>query len=137
MEPTATQAGKNGGGKPAAGFTLVEAVLALAILSTGIFVLIETTARCLAVIQTSRHYQEARAVLDRGELDYPLHVTNSLHDNIVPPVDYPGGYRFSRDLDPVEGEEGLFIVKTRVTWSESGRASFEEVVSYLYCPEED
>ena len=121
---------------PAGGVTLVEAILALAILGIGIFVLIETTARCLAVIRVSRHYQTARAVLDQGELDYPLQGTNAPDNNIVAPVEYPGGFTFSRNLDPVDGEEDIFIVRTRVTWSESGRASFEEVVSYLYCPQQ-
>ncbi len=117
-----------------AGVTLVEAILALAILGIGIFVLIETTARCLAVIRTSKHYQNARAVLDRGELDYPITATNAAEDNIVTDAEYPGGFKFSRSIEPVDGEEDLYIVKTKVTWSESGHASFEEVIGYLYCP---
>ena len=123
--------------EPVRGVTLVEAVLALAILSIGIFVLIETTARCLAVIRVSRNYQTARAVLDQGELEYPLRGTNMVEDNVVSPVEYPNGFTFSRDLTPVDGEEDLFIVTTRVSWSETGHASSEEVTSYLYCPNHD
>lgn len=119
------------------GLSLLEAVLALAILSIGIFILIETTAKCLAVIRVSRNYQTARAVLDRGKLDYPLIWTNAVEDNIVAPVEYPNGFRFSRDLNPVDGEEDLFIVTTRVSWSETGHASSEEVISYLYCQNHD
>ncbi len=117
------------------GVTLVEAMLALAILSTGIFVLMETTARCLSVIRVSRNYQTARAVLDMGEQDHPLSWTNEVEDNIVSGQEYPGGFTFSRDLELVDEEEDLYVVRTRVSWSESGRASFEEVFSLLYCPE--
>lgn len=120
-----------------AGFTLVEAVLALAILSIGVFVLIECTAKCLAVIRTARQYQTARMILDQGELEHPLIWTNEVDKNTVAPVTYPNGYTFSRELTAVDGEESLYVVKTRVAWSEIGQASFEEVVSYLYSPKKD
>ena len=118
-------------------FTLVEAVLALAILSIGIFVIVEATARCLAVIRVSRHYQTARAVLDRGECDFPLQSTNTVSANVVQGEELVPGYVFSRELEEVDGETKLYLVTTRVTWSESGQASAEEVVSYLYMPNEE
>ena len=120
-----------------AAFTLVEAVVALAILSIGIFVIIEATARCLAVIRVSRNYQTARAVLDRGESEFPLQSTNAVSDNIVQGAELVPGYTFSRELEAVDGEEKLYMVTTRVTWSETGRDSAEEVVSYLYFPNEE
>ena len=120
-----------------AAFTLVEAVVALAILSIGIFVIIEATSRCLAVIRVSRNYQTARAVLDRGESDFPLQSTNAVSDNVVQGEEYEPGYVFSRELEEVGGEKKLYEVTTRVIWSESGQASAEEVVSYLYFPNEE
>ena len=120
-----------------AAFTLVEAVVALAILSIGIFVIIEATARCLAVIRVSRNYQTARAVLDRGESEFPLQPTNAVSDNIVQGAELVPGYTFSRELEAVDGEEKLYMVTTRVTWSETGLDSAEEVVSYLYFPNEE
>ncbi len=135
MEKIKPQRNRLFSGSPQSGVTLVEAILALAILGISIFVLIETTARCLAVIRTSKHYQNARAVLDRGELDYPIMTTNSAEANVVSGAEYPDGFTFSRSVEQVAGEESLYIVKTRVVWSESGQASFEEVVGYLYCPE--
>jgi len=118
------------------GMTLVETVLALAILSIGIFILIETTAKCIAVIRMARNYQTARAILDRGESEYPLRGTNTVDENNVDPVDYDG-YVFSRDLQPVDGEIKLFKVITRVSWSETGAESGEELTSYIYCPNEE
>ncbi|MBI2440228.1 MAG: prepilin-type N-terminal cleavage/methylation domain-containing protein [Lentisphaerae bacterium] len=119
------------------GFTLMEAVIALAILSIGIFVIIETTARCLAVIRSSRNYQTARAVLDQGEAEFPLQSTNAVEDNQVSETEYESGYSFARELQEVNGEKKLYVVKTRVTWSESGQGAVEEVVSYLYFPNEE
>jgi len=118
-------------------FTLIEAVMALAILSIGIFVIVEATARCLAVIRVSHNYQIARAALDQGESEFPLQPTNSVADNVVQGTELVPGYTFARELEAVDGESKLYIVKTRVTWSESGQASAEEVVSYLYFPNED
>ena len=118
------------------GFTLIEAVLALAILSIGIFVLVECTARCLVVIRSSRNYQTARMVLDRGEIDHPLVWSNDADQNAVAPETYPNGYTFSRTLTPMDGEENMYVVKTRVAWSEVGQASFEEVVGIFYSPKD-
>ncbi|MFA5042513.1 MAG: prepilin-type N-terminal cleavage/methylation domain-containing protein [Kiritimatiellia bacterium] len=119
------------------GFTLVEALLALAILSIGIFVIVEATARCLSVIRVSRNYQTARAVLDQGEGEFPLQSSNAVADNAVQGEELVPGYTFSRELEAVAGEKKLYMVSTRVTWSESGQASAEEVVSYLYFPNEE
>jgi len=121
----------------AAGFTLVEAVVALAILSIGIFVLVEATARCLAVIRLSRDYQVARAVLDRGETEHPLRTTNAPDDNAVPPTELADGFFFSRELEPTDGEVRLYRVVTRVTWSDAGQAAREQVVSYAFFPNEE
>ena len=84
----------------------------------------------------ARNYQTARAVLDRGESEYPLRGTNDVEENKVDPVDYDG-YAFSRDLQPVDGEKKLFMVVTRVEWSETSRESGEELISYVYCPNEE
>lgn len=118
-------------------FTLVEAVLALAILSIGIFVLIECTARCLAVIRTSRNYQNARLALQQGESEHPLIWTNEAEQNAVAGVTYPNGCTYSRSLTQLDGEESQYLVESRVTWSEAGRSAGEEVTSLLYSPPKD
>ncbi len=123
--------------RAALGFTLVEAVVALAILSIGVFVIVEATARCLAVIRASRNYQTARAVLDQGEAEFPLQPTNTASACAVQGEELVPGYTFSRELEAVSGESKLYMVKTRIAWSESDNASAEEVVSYLYFPNEE
>ncbi len=124
-------------GNKRSGLTLIETVLALAILAISVVVFAETTARCFKVIRVSRNYEIARAILDRGESDFPLSGTNSISENEVDGFMYENGFKFSRTLEKMEEEEKVFIVKTRVTWSEYGKDAFEEVVSLLYCPNAD
>ncbi len=115
------------------GFTLIEAVLALAILSISVFALAETTARCLAVIRLSRNYQTARAVLEKGEAMYPVSSTNAPEDLAAGPEEIIEGFYFQRfEPQPLDEEARLFAVRTRVSWSEAGQNSFEEVASLFY-----
>ena len=117
------------------GFTLLEAVLALTILSVSVFVLAETTARCLAVIRVSRNYQTARAVFEQGEAMYPLSVTNRPEDVAAGPKEIIAGFVYQRfEGEALDEEEQLFSVLTRVSWSESGKDSAEEIVRLLYFP---
>ncbi len=117
------------------GFTLLEAVLALAILSISVFALAETTARCLAVIRLSRNYQTARSVMEQGEAMYPISATNLPEDVAAGPEELVDGFVYQRfEGESLDEEEQLFSVRTRVSWSESGKASFEEVVRLLYFP---
>jgi Tfp pilus assembly protein PilE len=119
------------------GFTLVEAVLALAILATTVVVLASATAKCLAVIRMARHYHAARIVLEQAELEHPLVWSNSVSENTQEDVEYPGGFVFSRTLEATAEEPDLYIVTARVRWKESGRDSLEEVSYLFYCPSED
>ncbi len=122
---------------PKSAFTLIEAVLALAILGISIFALVEATSRCLAIIRKARNYQTARAVLDRGEAVYPIQTTNAPDESSVAPVELLDGFTFSRELEAVDGEVKLYRVVTRVVWSETGKAAREEVVSYAFFPKEE
>lgn len=119
-----------------AGLTLVEVLLALAILAATAGVLLTAVSRCLAVVRLSKNYYDARRVLDMGELDHPLLVTKEMNkDKVinlnVGPIDYEG-YAFTRSGERSETLKDLVVVKTRVAWSSRGRESFEEVTSYLY-----
>ena len=114
-------------------FTLVEAVLAIAIISVSAIAMLAATSTCLGAASRARNYHTAVAVLDQGELEYPLLPTNAVEDNIVEPYEpLLEGFVFSRDVEEIEDEEDLFVIRTRVTWSRRGRDSFEEVVGYLY-----
>ncbi len=119
--------------------TLVEILMALAILAISAGVLMTATSRCLAVVSTAKNYYEARRILETGELDYPLLVVKKKNEkdlkalNLnVGPIDYPRNFTYQRTSERDADKEDLMIVKTRVSWSAKGKASFEEVTSYLY-----
>lgn len=115
-------------------------MLAVTILGLGLTALITTASRCLAVVRQAKNYETARHLLGRVELENPL----QLEEKIQPGSDEGGfgseyaGFRWRRDIETVGNEEdGLFSVTTRVSWSDRGRASQEEIVTYVYAPEKE
>ena len=116
----------------ACGFTLIEAILAVAIMSMSAFAFLSLTSQCLGVAALSRNYHDAVMIMDRANIDYPLLMTNEVYDNVVAPVTFDNGYVFTRNVEPDEDEEDLFIVRTKVSWSSRGKKCFEEVESYIY-----
>jgi hypothetical protein len=114
-----------------AAFALLEVMVAVAILTLSMGALLVAATRCLAVMRVTRHYHNAVAVLDLGELDHPFVATNSIEDNVVDGKDY-GAYSFSRREEQTADEEHLFIWHTRVSWSARDRTAFEEVLTYCY-----
>jgi len=120
--------------------TLIEAVLAVAILALTIVVLMTAASRCLAVMRIAERYQTAQWVMGMGESDYPMSETNDVKDCVLSPGhEYPGGYVYSRVLDekPFDEESHLYLLRIRVTWSDRGGQSVEEVVRCFYQPEDE
>ena len=114
------------------GFTLIEAVVAVAIMSVSVFALLAAASRCLAIARTARSFHTAAAVLDQGELEHPYVATNDIADIELEPVDYDNGFTFARAVEPLEGEDDMFVVRTRVSWSAKGRHVFEETERLLF-----
>lgn len=125
------------------GLTLIEVMLALAILGIGLTVLIATASTCLAVVKQSRHYESARHFLALVELDFKnklleLESGQELEDGSGS-VTFPESdlYRGTWEV-ATEGEEedGLKRLTFRVAWSERGANPYEEVTTYLYAPQD-
>ncbi|MEI6787386.1 MAG: prepilin-type N-terminal cleavage/methylation domain-containing protein [bacterium] len=121
------------------GMTLIEVLMALAILTVAAGVLMTATSRCLAVVRTAKNYYEARRILETGELEYPLLVIQKKGEkDLTPlnlnigPIEYPNGFSYQRKSERSSDKEDLMIVNSRVTWSAKGKAAFEEVTTYLY-----
>jgi prepilin-type N-terminal cleavage/methylation domain-containing protein len=124
------------------GLTLVEVLIALAILSASAGVLLMATSRCLNVVSTAKNYYEARRILEVGDLEHPVLVIKKEESpgasedkpiNLtVGPLEYPNGFTFMRTSERSENDEDLLVVRTRVSWSRRGKDSFEEVTTYLY-----
>ncbi|HIE10412.1 MAG TPA: prepilin-type N-terminal cleavage/methylation domain-containing protein [Kiritimatiellae bacterium] len=144
---------KNASRGLASGFTLVEVLLALVILGTGITVLVATTARSLAVARRAKEYQDMRYLLARLELTHPLQLEEEIQPGteegiFEPPYDE---YRWQRTIEQVEAFEllpgveaddrkllyqvNVLIFRQRPRWA-AGRRVVEEVTTYLYYPGE-
>lgn len=124
------------------GMTLVEVLIAMAILSVSAAVLMTATSRCLSVVRVAKNYYEARRILELGDLEHPVlvlkkeenrqeHEDKAMNLNLGP-LEYPNGFTFMRQSERSPDNEDLLVVRTRVTWSARGKSAFEEVTTYLY-----
>lgn len=119
------------------GVTLIEVLLAASILGTGLMVLLTGASRCLTVVHKAKNYQIAQWTLNMGELDYPVIDTNDVLSLAVRPFEYDNGFTFERIVEEDDDDDGLFLVRTVVSWPERGRVAKEEVVRYVLQVEKD
>ena len=119
------------------GLTLIEVLIAVAILSVGAAVLLTATSRCLAVIRAARDYYAARHVMDLVDIEHPIlavkvngqdQILNATLDNL----DYPNGFTASRSIERSETYKDLLIVNTRVYRRDGSTNRGEQATSFLY-----
>lgn len=119
------------------GLTLIEVLLAVAILSLGLTGLIGAVTQCLGVVRQARNLQTARHLLARAELEHPLQLEEEIEEG-VEEGDFeggPAGWRWRRAVERLGREEdGLYQVTWRV-WRD-GRGSAEEIVTCVFVPEQ-
>lgn len=122
------------------GLTLIEVMLTMAILGIAGAALVSATAQCLAVIRTTRLYNQAHTLLARVDLEHPLFgedIQAGTERGRFREADY-APFSWERTIEIVGDEEDrLFEIRTRILWTERGRRGFEEVVYYRHAPEED
>lgn len=127
------------------GLTLIEVLLAVAILGLGIVMMLTAISRCLRVLQVSSGYHDVLWALSAGEAEFPMVFADNADD--VEPEDIEvsaedfGGFVYERMVeDPYESEEDsevrLLVVKTRVAWAGRTEEKFEEVTRYWLYREE-
>jgi prepilin-type N-terminal cleavage/methylation domain-containing protein len=120
------------------GLTLIEVLIAITILSVGLIGLVSGAVRAVAVVKVTREYQEAQWTLSRGDLEFPIEMAEEPEDIEVSGETYDNGMRYSREIDEDEDEDGLRVVRTRVTWNRGDREAMEVVERYVYFePEEE
>ena len=120
------------------GFTLIEVMLAILILGIGLAVLVNSASRCLAVVKAARLYEDARHLIARVELEFPIDREEFSEGQDSGRFDGRyGEYRWEREVIlSGEEEDGFYEVATRILWSETGnRKGQEEIVTYMYVPE--
>jgi prepilin-type N-terminal cleavage/methylation domain-containing protein len=119
------------------GLTLIEVIIALIILVVGVTSLLAAMSRCLAVVRTARNREVARSLVRRVDIENPIE--NKDIEELSESGDFEDteGYVWFRDILMVDEEErpGLFLVTTRIQWSERGRDAFEEISTYKYAPD--
>lgn len=112
-------------------------MLAMIVLGVGVSALLVSTSRCLAVIRRERHYNRARNLIHQVDLEHPLDREDIDDTDLSGSFRDPDGWRWERAIEELDEEllPGLFLVKTRVFWSDAGDESYEERVEYLYAPQ--
>ena len=122
------------------GLTLIEVLLAVAILGVGIVMMLTAISRCLRVFDASTGYHDVMWTLSAGEVEYPMiHKANDddmePEDLAVSPEEFDGVVYERIVEDPYEGDEDsdvrLLVVKIRLTWpGRRGKEKAEEVTRY-------
>ncbi len=122
------------------GLTLIEVLLASALLSVAMMSMLTALTRCLHVFQTSASYHDALWALTMAEVENPLIKTLKAED--VEPDDYEvspeeyNGIMYERSVeDPFEDDEDsevrLIVIKTKLSWMGRNREKTEEITRYL------
>lgn len=122
-----------------AGLTLIEVLLSITILGIGAGVILTATARCLAVVSSAHHYSTAQRLIAQVGAEQPLTRGMIREGRDSGTFRDERTYRWEREITESEQEEreGLFTIRTRVSWSERGRNRYEESVTWIYIPPED
>ncbi|QHI70455.1 type II secretion system protein [Tichowtungia aerotolerans] len=120
--------------KSKTGMTLIEVMLAIVILGIGAGILLVAISRCMAVATKAQHYSRAHRLLFQVEAENPI--TRGEIDEGTESGTFDDGYSWEREITESEdeGREGLYTIRTRITWSTRGHNAFEEVQQYLYIP---
>lgn len=118
-----------------AGLTLIEVILALMIIGTGLVALVAAVSRCLSIPRLAMNYDSARELLGRLEAEEPVALEEDIEDAAGSgSFDAPfSNFRWQRDIDAVGNEDdGLWKITTTITWQDNNRSRNEQVVTYVY-----
>lgn len=119
-----------------AGLTLIEVILATAILGIGIASLVAAATRCLAVARKAREYEIARRLIAQVDLEVPIQFEEIEEGEESGDFEDPyEGYAWIREIVEIsEDELEMFEVRTTVTWKDRSKQASESVVTYIYGP---
>lgn len=119
-----------------AGLSLIEVMIALVILGSGISAMILATSRGLAVAYQAQQYETARRLIGQVDLEIPVDLTEIEEGTRTGRFAGPfRDYSWSRETKLIEPEElEIYRIYTEVTWTERGRRVSESVETYLFGP---
>ena len=142
------------------GFTLIEILFATMILATGLFSLMVGLGNCAQMMALSKEYQDAQFVFSLGERCYPIPPNDEVTDpeederlNIDPVRaeemiddlqmevsremrETYKDFTFERaveekELETNEEDDGLYVLRTRITWGSGKEGYHEELVRLI------
>jgi prepilin-type N-terminal cleavage/methylation domain-containing protein len=118
------------------GFTLIEVMLASMILAMGLGMIMAAVSQCLSVARSARIFDTTRNLLTQVEVENPVEVVEEMED-IAGEGKFSDSkldaYSWKREVEEVGDKKyGLFKITTSVTWSENGKSSKEQLVTYRY-----
>ena len=142
------------------GFTLIEILIATMILAFGLVSLMVGLGNCAQMMSLSKEYQDAQFVFSLGERCYPVPPSDEISDpeederlNIDPvtaeemlndlemdvsreALEVYGAFTFERavekkELETGEDDDGLYVLRTRVSWGSGREGYFEELVRLI------
>ncbi len=124
------------------GMTLIEVLIAIAILGLALVMMLTAISRCLAVLRVSDDYHKAMWALSMGEVEHSLvirpgetpesfEVTGMEYDGVLfeRRVDDP-------DRDAPDAELRLLLITTSLRWPGRGQDQIMEVAQYISFREE-
>jgi prepilin-type N-terminal cleavage/methylation domain-containing protein len=123
-----------------AGFSLIEVMIATAILGIGIAGIVVAGSKCLAVARQARNYEVAREAVARVEIEEPIVLEEKIENaensgTLEAPYQ---NFTWQRSVERVGLEEdALYEVTTIVQWSEGSDKGREEIVTFVRRPGEN
>lgn len=136
-------------GRQSGGFSLIEVLIATAILAVGLLAVFSSMSPSMAVFAAARQLQDIQWVRDLGELKHPVADFDELEDLVVEEDDdlaiddetLGKGYTFARSIDEkiIEDEDkdfddGIYVMRSKVSWGES-EEECEEFVQLIWSKE--
>ena len=120
------------------GFTLIEILFATMILATGLFSLMVGLGNCAQMMVLSKEYQDAQFVFSVGERCYPIPPNDEITDpeederlNIDAVRAEEMIDDLQMELETNEEDDGLYVLRTRITWGSGKEGYYEELVRLI------
>jgi len=120
-------------GNAAAGFILLEVLVATTILTIGLFALIGGLNQCVAAARRMQNYSMAETMLTNKSYEFRNDRTTDYLDQQGSFDDVPG-FSWERRFDPTDAD-GLWQQTITVYWYERGKLFSDSVVEYRYLPQ--
>lgn len=128
------------------GFSLIEVLIATAILAVGLIAVFSALSPALAIFSASKRLQGVQWVMALGELKHPVAGFSELEDLVVEEDDELSiddeklgeGYTFERTIDEKiiededkEYDDGIYVMRTVISWGD-GDDDREEFVQLIW-----